>query len=144
LSTIIPGKRNFNLTEKPRRGGARKNTLVVAVCLVGFTAWNVYRHRFPLAEALGGSASVLLLVALLSPTWTERFSRGWMALAGALGCVNGRIWLSLVYYLAVTPLGLALRLMGRDPLGRRAPRGESYWIPRQRPRQPKSGFERSF
>ena len=141
---IVPGKRCFSLTDQPPRGGARKNTLAVAVVLAGLAAWNVYRHRLPAAEALGGVALVLLLIALFSPSWTERFSRGWMALAGALGYVNSRILLSLVYYLVVTPLGLVLRLVGHDPLRRRGARRESYWIPRQYPRQSRSGFERPF
>jgi carbamoyltransferase len=140
----MPGKRSFNLTEKRDRGRARKNALVVAAVLSALGAWNVYRHRLPLAEALGGLALLLCGVALFLPSWAERFSRGWMALAGALGYVNSRILLSLVYYLAVAPFGVVARLAGHDPLGRRASRRESYWIPRQSPRQVKSGFERSF
>jgi hypothetical protein len=132
------------LTEKPYRGGPRKNALLVAAVLAGLAAWNVYRHRLLLAEALGVLALALCLAALFSRTWTERFSRGWMALAGALGYVNSRILLSLVYYVVVTPLGVILRLTGYDPLRRRAPRRESYWIPRETPRQSRRGFERPF
>jgi len=132
------------LTEKLSRGGARKNALVVALVLAGLAAWNVHRHRLLLVEVLGGLALALCAVALISPTWTERFNRGWMAFAAALGYVNSRVVLFLVYYLVVTPLGVILRLTGHDPLSRRAPRRESYWIPRETPRQPRSGFERPF
>ncbi len=140
----MPGKRSSSLTEKTDGGRARNNTLMVAGVLAALAAWNLYRHRLPLAEVLAGLALILCLVALFLPSWTERFNRAWMAFAEALGYVNSRILLTLVYFIVITPFGFIMRLMGHDPLCRRAPRRESYWIPRQGPRQPKSGFERSF
>jgi carbamoyltransferase len=141
---IAPGKRSFSLTEKLPRASARRNALVVALVLAGLAAWNVHRHRPVLSEVLGGLALALCLVALISPSWTERFNRGWMAFAAALGYVNSRVVLVLVYYVVVMPFGLVLRLAGHDPLHRRAPRRESYWVPREIPHQSRSGFERPF
>jgi hypothetical protein len=132
------------LTEEVHRGSARKNAFSVALVLAGLAAWNVHRHRFLLAEVLCGLAFVLCMVALISPSWTERFNRGWMAFGAALGYVNSRVLLSLMYYLVVTPFGVVLRLAGHDPLHRRGRRRESYWVPRETPRQPRSGFERPF
>lgn len=132
------------MTDKTHRFAARKNALVVATALAGLAAWNLYRHRLLRVEVLGGLALMLFLVAVCSPYLTERFNQGWMALAKALGYVNSRIMLSLVYYLVLTPFGIILRLRGHDTLCRRAQQRESYWIPRQTPRQPTSGFERSF
>jgi hypothetical protein len=144
VSKIIPGKKNSNSIEKPQPGGARKNTLIVAAVLAVLAAWNVYRHRPLLAETLGGLAVVLCLLALVSPSGAAWFNRGWMAAATALGYVNSRILLSLVYYGVVMPIGLLLRLKGYDPLSRRAQPGNSYWVPRKSARQSKSGFERPF
>jgi len=86
----------------------------------------------------------LCLVVVISPSWTECFNRGWMALGAALGYVNSRVLLSIVYYLVVTPFGVVLKLTGHDPLLRRGPPKDSYWLPRELPRQSKSGFERPF
>ena len=132
------------MTKKSDHTSARKNALLVAAVLAALAAWNVYRHRLPLAGALGALALALCLVALISPSWTEGFNRGWMAFAAALGYVNSRVLLSLMYYLVVTPIGVVLRLAGHDPLHRRGPQRESYWIPREIPRQPRSRFERPF
>ncbi len=132
------------MTEKLHRGSARKNALFVAVVLAGLAAWNVHRHRPLLAEVLGGLALTLCLVALISPSWTERFNQGWMAFAAALGYVNSRVLLSLMYYLVITPFGVVLRLADHDPLLRRGRQRESYWVPREIPRQSRSGFERPF
>ena len=37
-----------------------------------------------------------------------------------------------------------IRLFGKNPLGRRGPSRESYWIKRDLPRQPKDRFARLF
>ena len=132
------------MTKKLDHTSARRNALWVVVALAVLAAWNVHRHRLLLTEVLGGLALALCLVALLSPSWTERFNRGWMAFAAALGYVNSRVLLSLVYYLVVTPVGVVMRLAGHDPLHRRRPQQESYWVPREVPRQSRSGFERPF
>jgi hypothetical protein len=55
-----------------------------------------------------------------------------MALGHALGWINSRILLSLVFYLVVTPIGFAIRLFGRDPMRRGFDReAPSYRIPRE-------------
>jgi hypothetical protein len=41
-----------------------------------------------------------------------------MALGHALGWVNGRIVLGLVYWLVLQPIALVMRLCGHDPLRR--------------------------
>ena len=75
--------------------------------------------------ALAGIAAILLLGALIAPRLLHPVYRAWMRLGEALGWLNTRILLSLVFFLVVTPIGLVLRLFGRSPLDTR-PR-ESYW-----------------
>ena len=55
-----------------------------------------------------------------------------LSLAGwPIGWVVSHIVLGVVYYLVVTPIGLALRLAGRDPMGRTFDRAaKSYWTER--------------
>jgi hypothetical protein len=93
---------------------------------------------------LGGSAFALVLMALLLPALARRFHVGWMKLAGALGYVNSRVLLSLVFYLLFVPYSLVARLIGRDPLNRRKRGRASYWIPRETTKQAKEQFERLF
>ena len=50
--------------------------------------------------------------------------------------------LGFVYYLAVTPIGLIMRLVGYDPMKRRFDSSaESYWIARKPGRGPSSYFQ---
>jgi hypothetical protein len=51
----------------------------------------------------------------------------WKAFAHRLGLVQTAILLSLVYHVAVGPIGLLGRLLRRDLLGLRPAPGVSYW-----------------
>ena len=58
-------------------------------------------------------AGVFAISAWLSPAWLAPVRRGWMAVGGALGWINTRILLAVVFYLIMLPVGLAMRLAGR-------------------------------
>lgn len=123
---------------------ARKTAFVVAIVLLLFAGWNLYRQRLIVAEVLGGIGCLLLLSGLLLPSVARRFHIFWMKVAAILGYVNSRILLSLLFYGVITPYGLVSRLVGRDPLNRRGQGRSSYWIPRENSRQAKEQFERLF
>jgi hypothetical protein len=92
------------------------------------------------ALILGGTLVGLGLIwpALLGPVF-----RVWMFIGHILGWINTRIILSLVFFLMITPMGLLMRLFGRDPMNRRLdPKVESYRVLRT-PR-PGSHMTRQF
>ncbi len=72
------------------------------------------------------------VLAWIAPPWLEAPHRLWMMLAGALGFVMTRVVLTLVYYLALTPLALLSRLIGKRylDLGFRDGR-KTYWLSKQ-------------
>ncbi|MDQ3665012.1 MAG: SxtJ family membrane protein [Acidobacteriota bacterium] len=72
---------------------------------------------------------VLILLGLPFPRSLVYPNRAWMLLAEALGYVSTRIILGLVFFFLVTPIGVVKRLLGWDPLHRRAGSGSSYWRP---------------
>jgi hypothetical protein len=123
---------------------ARKTAFIVGGVLLLLAGWNLYRGRMTALYVLGGIACALFLVGLLLPPLARRFHILWMRLAVALGYINSRILLALMFYGVFTPYGLVMRLFGRDPLHRREARRESYWIPRKVTRQTKEQFERLF
>lgn len=123
---------------------ARKTALVVAAVLALFSAFSFYRHHQTRAAVFAGLALALLLTGLLLPPLARAFHHAWMRLAYVLGYVNSRILLFVMFYGLVTPYGIFSRLFGRDVLNRRGKGRESYWIPREKTRQAKAGFERGF
>lgn len=137
------------MTEKAERAQvtdaqARKTALIVAAVVVAIAGWNFYRGRIIVASVFGVAGGLLLLAGLLFPTLARAFHIFWMRVAAALGYVNSRIILSVMYYGVFTPYSLVSRLAGRDPLKRRGAPDDSYWIERQRTRQTKEQFERLF
>jgi hypothetical protein len=116
---------------------ARKSAFIVA-------GWNLFRGRTSVASVTGALSLLLILVGALWPTGAQLFHRGWMRLAVTLGHVNSRILLTVVYYGLFLPYGVVSRLVRRDPLDRRSPPRETYWVERARTRQTPEQFERLF
>ena len=123
---------------------ARKTALVVAAVFAAIAAWNFYRGRMTVVAIFGITGVALALAGLLVPAFARRFHVFWMRVAAALGYINSRVLLSLMYYGVFTVYGFVSRLFGRDPLNRRAATRDSYWIERKRTRQSKEQFERLF
>ena len=58
-----------------------------------------------------------------------------------IGFVLSYVLTGLIYYLVLTPVGLVMRLVGRDPMTRRFdPSATTYWVRRK----PTTGTERYF
>ncbi|HEY6190851.1 MAG TPA: SxtJ family membrane protein [Bacteroidota bacterium] len=58
--------------------------------------------------------------------------RWWMAFAAALGWVNTRVILTVVYFTLFAVGALVLRLLGKDLLSRKYHTGSTYWIKKER------------
>jgi hypothetical protein len=123
---------------------ARKTSLVVAGVLLLISVWGLYRERFVLTSILGGIAVCLIVIGFYVPSLSKRFHVVWMTIAFALGWVNSRILLTILFFTIFVPYGLLSRLFRRDPLDRRGAARESYWVTRKNFRQEKEGFERLF
>jgi hypothetical protein len=99
--------------------------------------WPLWPLHAPSLGWLGG-AGAWLVVALAYPKALAPLYKGWMAFGHVLGWINARIILGLVFFVVVTPIGLVMRLFGKDLLRMRSPRSASYWIKRDQPLDPKS------
>ncbi|HZR22164.1 MAG TPA: SxtJ family membrane protein [Vicinamibacterales bacterium] len=93
------------------------------------SAWRWWRGFERASLAFGIAAIVLALVAAAAPQWLDRPNRAWMFVARAIGWVNSRILLTLLFVLILTPYGFVQRLLGRDPLGRRWRAAPPRWVP---------------
>ena len=91
----------------------------------------LWRDRNIAAAVAGGLGIVMLLAGLTIPTLLGPVERGWMALAHAISRVTTPIFMALVYYLTIFPIGTVMRVLGRNPLVRAA-RDGSFWVMRER------------
>ena len=88
-----------------------------------FLAW---RGRIGRAEVLGAVGAVLLVLGLASPRLLKWPSDLWWRFARALGYVNARILLTLLFAVALVPLNAIWRLIGNDPLARRRDKWQGW------------------
>ena len=122
---------------------------VLSAALAGYLVWSRGVDSPTVPGAI--SAALLLLSlglpSLLKPVWWP-----WMVVARVLGFVNSHLLLAVVFYLMFTPIGLVMRLLGRDPLGDRdfgrarqiAADGGSLWQRREKAQLSLHHYERQF
>lgn len=112
-----------------------------AICFVaGGLAWYQFGSvRVAAVLAVGGATSMLL--GAVRPRWMRAVFLGWMWAAFPIGWLVSHVLIAAIYYLLITPMGMAMRIAGRDPLGRQFDRdAESYWVPRQQDSDPARYF----
>ncbi len=113
---------------------------IVAILFGGLFPW-LFEHSVPLWPWV--VSGILLGWALILPKSLFPLYRAWMAIGKVLGWINSRIILGLIFYLMILPIGLVMRLFGRDPMRRRLDKGAlSYRV--QSTNQPKENVERPF
>ena len=79
-------------------------------------------------------AALCLAAALIRPHLLHWPNRAWTKLGSVLGAIVTPIVMGLLFFLVVTPIGLLMRVAGKDSLRRHGPRhGDSYWIVREPP-----------
>ena len=81
-----------------------------------------------------GGAAVLALLAAVWPAGLRPLNRFWLGLGLVLYRIVNPVVMALLYYTTIVPIGLLLRLCGKDPLRlQRDPAAASYWIVRAPP-----------
>lgn len=95
----------------------------------------VFRGESPRlwAMILGG---LLIVLGGIVPQSLKQVHQGWMKIGHVLGSINTKIILGIVYFLLITPMGLVMRLMGKDSMHRAfAQNADTYRVVRvPRPR----------
>lgn len=116
-----------------RRSSGQLGLVLGALFAAFFGVWPLLRHRGspPWPWMLAG---VLWLFALIWPAALSYLHRGWTKLGLALGWVNTRVILTLLFAISIVPVGIVMRLCGRDRMARKLdPESASYRVPsRQR------------
>jgi hypothetical protein len=118
--------------------------LVFAAVFVLIGGWPLWHGAAPRWWALGVAAA-FAAVAVLRPGLLARPNRLWSRLGVLLGMLVSPIALGALFYLAFVPIGLLMRLAGKDPLRLRRDAGSaSYWIPRRPPGPPPDSMTNQF
>lgn len=106
--------------------------------------WPLVYRELPRWWALG-VAVVFAIVAIWKPALLAVPNRLWTKLGVLLGKVVSPIALGILFYCVVAPIGVLVRLTGKDPLRlKRDPGADSYWIPRTPPGPPPDSMTNQF
>jgi len=117
-------------------------TISVALALVG--CWFLWRekHGYPY---LFITSLAFLVSGILFPLLLKPLQKLWMTLALLMGWVVTGVIMMALFYLVVTPIGIVVKLSGRDLLNRGFNRGvDSYWIPRVTTARSKDDYEKQY
>ncbi len=111
--------------------------------MVGAVLW--WRTGSSTAAAwVVGAGLLLAAVYYAVPALRRPLFLGWMYAAWPIGTVVSLGLLAVVYFLVVTPIGVAVRVFSHDPLRRAFDSGmKSYWV-RRGPPSPASRYFRQF
>ena len=116
--------------------------------LAGIIYWRNGLFGLDFGRAAGPVSGVLGILALLSavcslfaPSANRPLYVALVLLTYPIGFVLSHVFLGLVFFGVLTPVGLVFRLRGRDSLKRRFdPQAKTYWVPHR----PTDSMERYF
>ena len=118
----------LNLKDGPREW--RKSALLAALGLAVLSSVLRWRHVLTNTSWMAALAlpGLVAICALLQPPWFRSYHRISMRLGFAISQFFGRVALALFFIFVLTPVGLLLRLAGKDPLQlKRPPDAATCW-----------------
>ena len=108
----------------------RKFGLTVGIAFLVLAALVYFwRHRAATGTVLGALGTLLVLAALVVPTHLGPLERAWMGLAKLISKVTTPIFMGVVFFVVVTPIGLLMRLLGRRALVHVQQPDGGFWLP---------------
>ena len=135
---------DFDRQREARSSSDRGFGLVFAAAFAIVGLWPLIGGAGPRWWALGVAAA-LAITAAAAPRVLAPANRLWHRFGLLINRVVSPLAVALVFYLAVTPIGLFMRALGKDPLRLKRDRhAASYWIVRDPPGPAPDGMPRQF
>jgi DMSO/TMAO reductase YedYZ heme-binding membrane subunit len=107
----------------------RRFAFTLASAFGFLAALSFWRGHTLLPAVLAILAAALVVAALIAPARLERVERAWMTVALAISRVTTPIFMGIVYFVVLTPVGVLRRALGKSALDYHL-RDDSYWKPR--------------
>ena len=75
---------------------------------------------------------IFLVLGLLNSKLLSPLNLAWIKFGELLGRIIAPIVMAIIYFIIITPIGLFMRLIGKDLLNTKFSEDNSYWIKRQK------------
>jgi len=124
-----------DLSRKNERKGSsdRSFGVVFAVFFALIAFWPLLKGH-PLRLWAAPVSAIFLFLALIRPSILHPLNLIWMTIGMLLNQVTNPIVTGAMFYGVITPVGVILRLRGKDPLRMRTdPTSDTYWLHRKPP-----------
>jgi hypothetical protein len=105
----------------------RKFGLTVGIAFLAFAGISRWRGHDVAPLILASVGGALVIAGILLPQILGPVYHWWMSLARVLSKVTTPIFMGIVYFLVLTPMGILRRVFGSTPVDAKARNG-SYWV----------------
>jgi saxitoxin biosynthesis operon SxtJ-like protein len=122
------GVREHGVARRGPANAERSFGISVGTVLLAIGAYLLWRGRLGRAQSIGALGALLLILGLLRPAVLKWPSMCWWRFSRALGYVNSRLLLTVIFVIAFVPIGVLSRLTRHDPL-RRSRGSGTGWAP---------------
>ena len=127
---------------KPTRQTLRTFAIGLVVLACAYAGWQGWQGHLTHWRAwICGVTGAIGLVGVISPPLLRWLYVAWMVVVFPIGWCVFQVMLATLYFGVITPLGLLMKLIGRDPLQLRAdPNAATYWTERKPSDDPRRHF----
>ena len=106
----------------------RRFAFTVGTAFLVLGAISLWRGHVLPPRVLGVLGGALLTAGVVIPGRLSRLNHWWMQLAHAISKMTAPIFVGVLYFLVLTPIGALMRAFGRNPLRHRE-RDGGFWVP---------------
>jgi len=113
--------------------------LTMFIALNAINLFWLWKKGEPPAPVIFISFLFLLFSFIKSGVLLKPLHKSWMALSLMMGKIASVLILSVIFYLIISPLKLALKLSGKDPLNLKFNKNDgadSYWLEKKQTQKP--------
>jgi len=107
------------MTPKALRDFGLVTGALIIILIGGLIPWIWNKNILEWQKITGPIGGTLILWALAHPASLIYVYKPWMFLAEKIGWFNTRLIMLLLFYLLIFPMGLLMRLFGKDPMARK-------------------------
>jgi hypothetical protein len=131
--------------EEAVAGPSNRNFGVTFAAVFGLLAALKLYQGSPWLFVWGGASLAVLAIALLRADILAPLNRAWLKLGLLLYKVVNPIVMMILFYVTILPIGLIMRLLGKDLLRlKRDAAAKSYWLPRSDDRPMSDSMRQQF
>lgn len=122
----------------------REFGLTIGIILVILGSIAVWRGKCA-GSALLTLGAILIALGLGAPGALKMPQKLWMGLAVVIGFFMSRLILTILFYMVITPIGIIVKLLGKDVLNERIDKkAVSYWINRPAEAKTEESYENQY